>query len=258
MSITTFKNDEFELLVTHDSDGVPHFNVNELCAALEIANAHDAVARHVDPDDLGKREVIDSVGRKQMANFVNESGMYALILGSTKPAAKRFKRWVTSEVLPSIRKTGSYIAPNAIGPLKATAEAAKAFPALARVARMLGCDKNAAAIAANQAIYGLTNINLMKQLGTTHLEAEKQDTLWFTPTELGQRFHNTSARGMNLLLAEAGLQAKINDKWEPTQVGREFCRLFDTSKKHGSGVPVMQVKWSINVLPMLGESKEAA
>jgi hypothetical protein len=56
-------------------------------------------------------DTIDSLGRTQRANHVNESGLYALILGSTKDAAKRFKRWVTSEVLPSIRKTGAYATP---------------------------------------------------------------------------------------------------------------------------------------------------
>jgi prophage antirepressor-like protein len=65
---------------------------------------------HVDEDDLTKREVIDSLGRAQLTNHVNESGLYALILSSTLPSAKVFKRWVTSEVLPAIRKTGKYAA----------------------------------------------------------------------------------------------------------------------------------------------------
>jgi prophage antirepressor-like protein len=239
-----------------DINGEPHFVGKDVAEALGYSDPTTAIRSHC--KGAQKLHPLQTAGGRQEVRVLAEPDVLRLIVASNLPAAERFERWVFEEVLPSIRKTGSYTAPNAIGPLKATAEAAKAFPALARVARMLGCDKNAAAIAANQAIFGLTNINLMKQLGTTHLEADKQDTLWFTPTELGQRFHNTSARGMNLLLAEAGLQAKINDKWEPTQVGREFCRLFDTSKKHGSGVPVMQVKWSINVLPMLGESKEAA
>jgi prophage antirepressor-like protein len=91
-----------------DEKGQPWFNANDVCTALEFVNPHKAVADHVDSDDLTKREVIDSIGRRQIANFINESGLYALILGSTKDAAKRFKRWVTSEVLPAIRKTGSY------------------------------------------------------------------------------------------------------------------------------------------------------
>jgi hypothetical protein len=165
---------------------------------------------------------------------------------------------VFEDVLPAIRKTGAYSTPKvAPSSLRLTTEAAKAFPSLVRAARLLGCDKNAAAIAANQAIFGMTQVNLMQQLGHTHLEAESQDALFFTPTELGKRI-GTSARGVNLLLAEAGMQFKRNDTWEVTEAGKEFARIYDTGKKHGSGVPVQQIKWAANVLPLFGEDKAAA
>ncbi|NKD55157.1 MULTISPECIES: BRO family protein [Haematospirillum] len=90
-----------------DENGQPWFNASDVCDALEMGNSSQVIKSHVDLDDLQKLEVIDNLGRTQRANHVNESGLYSLILGSRKPAAKRFKRWVTSEVLPSIRKTGS-------------------------------------------------------------------------------------------------------------------------------------------------------
>ena len=142
-------------------------------------------------------------------------------------------------------------------PLKIAVEAAKAFPPLLRAGRLLGLDKNAATIAANNAVFGATQVNLMQLLGHTHLEAENQEAQFFTPTELGRRI-GTSARGVNLLLAGAGLQMKRGEVWEATEAGREFCRLYDTGKKHGSGVPVTQMKWSPNVLPLLGEQREVA
>lgn len=108
MNIIPFNFENSQIRVIADDNGEPWFNAKEICDVLGFANPHDAVARHVDEDDLGKREVIDSIGRKQLANHVNESGLYALIFGSTKDAAKRFKRWVTHDVLPAIRKTGSY------------------------------------------------------------------------------------------------------------------------------------------------------
>ena len=92
-----------------DAVGVPWFNANEVCDALEMGNPSQAIKSHVDADDLQKLEVIDNLGRTQQTNHVNESGLYALIFGSRKESAKRFKRWVTSEVLPSIRKTGEYV-----------------------------------------------------------------------------------------------------------------------------------------------------
>ena len=91
-----------------DAAGVPWFNANDVCAALELVNPHDALAKHVDPEDVTQSDTLTS-GGKQLTNHVNESGLYALIFGSRKESAKRFKRWVTSEVLPSIRKTGEYV-----------------------------------------------------------------------------------------------------------------------------------------------------
>jgi prophage antirepressor-like protein len=91
-----------------DSEGEILFNANDVCEALELTNPWKAVADHVDPDDLTKSEVIDAKGRSQQSNYVNLSGLYALIFGSQKEAARKFKRWVTHDVLPSIQKTGSY------------------------------------------------------------------------------------------------------------------------------------------------------
>lgn len=92
-----------------DKVGVPWFNANDVCDALQIGNARQALDTHVDSDDVQKMDTIDTIGRKQQTNHINESGLYALIFGSEKPEAKKFKRWVTREVLPSIRQTGEYV-----------------------------------------------------------------------------------------------------------------------------------------------------
>lgn len=94
--------------IQNDEAGNPLFQANDLCSLLAYKNPHDAVRRHVETDDLVKREVIDARGRTQLANFVREPGMWALILGSETEQAKAVKRWVTSEVLPAIRKTGRF------------------------------------------------------------------------------------------------------------------------------------------------------
>lgn len=85
----------------------PLFVALDICKALGYQNHKDAINRHVDPEDISKMEITTN-GGKQEVNCVNESGMYALIFGSKLPSAKRFKKWVTSEVLPAIRKTGQY------------------------------------------------------------------------------------------------------------------------------------------------------
>ena len=91
-----------------DAVGMPWFNANDVCDALGLENSRDALAKHVDSEDVAKRDTLTS-GGVQKLNHVNESGLYALIFGSRKDSAKRFKRWVTSEVLPSIRQTGEYV-----------------------------------------------------------------------------------------------------------------------------------------------------
>lgn len=94
---------------------LPLFVANDVCSALGFGNGRQAIASHVDPEDLIKSE-IETAGGRQTVNCVNESGLYALIFGSKLESAKRFKRLVTSEVLPSIRKTGRYEAQTTITP----------------------------------------------------------------------------------------------------------------------------------------------
>lgn len=87
----------------------PLFIAKQICAVLGFGNFRQALSTHVDPDDISKVE-IETNGGKQLVNCVNESGLYALIFGSKLPKAKEFKKWVTSEVLPAIRKQGFYSA----------------------------------------------------------------------------------------------------------------------------------------------------
>lgn len=110
--VTVFKNlvhPEFGELRTVEIDGVVWFVGKDVAEALGYNEPHKAIQRHVDKDDGMKRPVTDSTGRKQETWLINESGLYSLILSSKLPSAKEFKHWVTSEVLPSIRKNGAYI-----------------------------------------------------------------------------------------------------------------------------------------------------
>lgn len=110
--MTVFKNlvhPEFGELRTVEIDGEPWFVGKDVAAALGYAKERNALDKHVDKDDALKRGVTDSMGRTQQMTIINESGLYSLILSSKLPSAKEFKHWVTSEVLPSIRKNGAYI-----------------------------------------------------------------------------------------------------------------------------------------------------
>lgn len=110
--VTVFKNPvhpEFGNLRTIEIDGEPWFVGKDVAAALGYTKERNALDKHVDKDDALKRGVTDSMGRTQQMIIINESGLYSLILSSKLPSAKEFKHWVTSEVLPSIRKNGAYI-----------------------------------------------------------------------------------------------------------------------------------------------------
>ena len=89
----------------------PLFVAKQVCSFLGFKDPINAVKAHVDPEDLCKVEMLDRLNRKQLVNCVNESGLYALIFGSKLPKAKQFKRWVTNEVLPAIRRAGRYEVP---------------------------------------------------------------------------------------------------------------------------------------------------
>ncbi|WP_158924519.1 BRO family protein [Acidisphaera sp. S103] len=91
-----------------DRDGNPWFVLNDVCEMLEIANAGN-VATRLDDDEKDKIHTMDSIGRRRETPVINESGLNALIMTSRKPEAKRFRKWVTGTVLPSIRKHGAYI-----------------------------------------------------------------------------------------------------------------------------------------------------
>lgn len=103
-----FNNDRFEVRATM-KDGEPLFVAADVCKALDIQNHIDALKR-LDEDEKSGVDLTDPHGRIQTTNCVTESGLYTLVLGSRKPEAKQFKRWITHEVIPSIRKTGGYIA----------------------------------------------------------------------------------------------------------------------------------------------------
>jgi prophage antirepressor-like protein len=109
--IQIFKNQEFGAIRTMSNEqGDVMFCAKDVCGALGYNNSREALRKHVNGDDVTKRDTVDSLGRKNFASFINESGLYALILSSKLESARRFKHWVTSEVLPSIRKQGGYIA----------------------------------------------------------------------------------------------------------------------------------------------------
>lgn len=110
-NIQVFRNMEFGTVRVLDINGEPWFVGKDVAEVLGYVKPLNALATHIDEDDSLKQGLTDSMGRIQETILINESGLYSLILSSKLPNAKAFKRWVTSEVLPSIRRTGTYKMP---------------------------------------------------------------------------------------------------------------------------------------------------
>ena len=105
--LQVFSNERLGKIRTMNINGQPYFVGKDIAEALGYSNTRDALARHVDDEDKNTVVIPDGIGNPNKT-VINESGLYSLILSSKLPKAKEFKHWVTSEVLPSIRKTGGY------------------------------------------------------------------------------------------------------------------------------------------------------
>jgi len=106
--LKVFQNPEFGTIRTISINGQPFFVGKDVCDILGYSNSRDALAKHVDDEDKNTVAIRDGIAGNPNQIAINESGLYSLILSSKLPAARRFRHWVTSEVLPSIRRHGLY------------------------------------------------------------------------------------------------------------------------------------------------------
>ena len=253
-AIIPFQFEAHAVRVQVDGAGLPWFNASDVCNALEMGNPSQAIKSHVDGDDLQKLEVIDNLGRTQRANHVNESGLYALILGSTKDAAKRFKRWLTSEVLPAIRKTGSYAAPSALAALPApTHDRVSAILLIGEAVAKVPGVKTGIAMAATltciQENTGLTTEVLRRALPAKRAAAN-EPICSLNATQLGKLL-NRSAKATNQLLASHCFQFRNDrDEWELTEAGAAWAEAMPYSRNGHSGY---QILWNPAVAEQLKE-----
>ena len=240
MQITSFNYNSSVIRTQVTENGEPLFCAADVCATLGYVSPRDALARHVDSNyDVVKRDIIDNLGRTQSASFVTESGLYALIFGSKLESAKEFKRWVTSEVLPTIRKTGRYET-KPVNPLAQQLEVAKFILDVA------GITGNQQAISLDNLVKAKTGESMLALTGTQPVAPQAKQLL--TPTQLGEPL-GLSAIKVNKRLEALGLQFKTEAGWQPTDAGlAKGAVMLDTGKRHSSGVPVRQLKWPADIL----------
>lgn len=250
-------------------DDQPWFVASDVARALEYRDAGD-LTRNLDDDEadthIMRTSSVNGVEQTREMLIINESGLYSAILRSRKAEAKRFKKWVTAEVLPSIRKTGGYhVAANGeftqgairefqVTRLEMVQNVTNMTESSLRLAGLLGFEGNQGRLYADKLVKRQLGIGPMELLGVTGLVNQEQE-LHYTATELGKK-HGMSANSMNKLLAQVGLQrrfeyAKGKHRWELMPEGRKHGVILDTAKRHSDGTPVQQIRWRESVLQVL-------
>lgn len=220
-------------------DGNPWWVARDICNVLELSNPTMALV-NLDDDERAKF----NLGRQGEANIISESGLYSLIIRSDKPEAKKFKRWVTHEVIPSIRKTGRYELKKAQMPRigRGIISAAK------EILKSAGIKGNQFTLALDRLYKHYTGESA---LAVMEIELEAPDTKQIlTPTEIGKEL-NESAKAVNKYLEAIGYQTKIADKWEATNAGEAYAVLVDTGRKQSNGMPIKQLKWQNSIIEVL-------
>ena len=194
--IQIYQNQEFGAIRTiSDEQGEPLFCGKDVAEALGYKKPLDAIAKHVDAEDSVKRGLLDSRGCNQKTIFINESGLYALILSSKLESAKRFKRWVTSEVLPQIRKNGRYELEHHNELLE------KRNKQLTNQTRVMAC-RNAL----------LEEIAKQQKPLTDYARAILSSTQTVTVTQIAQDY-GISALKFNQMLKDFRIQHKLGGQW---------------------------------------------
>ena len=251
-ALSIFSFDNSVVRTSIDAQGAPWFCVRDVAECLELANVTH-VQRLVEESEITSVVIYDSIGRSRETPFINESGLYRVLFRSDSQLAKPFQDWLAKEVLPSIRKNGSYGATRSPIPAGAD-EAVRLLPTFIAAAKACGLSDNQAQLAADNAIKKLTNntIKPLELMGIQLIEEKKE--LIFTPTQLAVELNSaefSSAKKVNILLAARGFQRRTEAGWEPTELGKKHAELLATGKNHSSGAPVLQLKWRSSILDLL-------
>ena len=268
-----FENTDFGTVRTVLIDKEPYFVGKDACEAFDDKNHNRSLGR-IDEEDKRREQITDVLGRKQEAVLINESGLYALLFAMQPQKAnhdgvsdaypievqerieklRRFKRWVTSEVLPAIRKTGSYTVPKleknpkyrtrmigtAVRDIRSTA---------AELQKLFGVKSGIALAKATNMIeraYGV-DMEEVKEL----IPPAEHDTGFLNPTAIGAKL-GINAKDVNLLLKNAGLQMKIGKAWRITNKGKCYGEEMPYERNGHSGY---QIRWNDSVVSVLAECK---
>ncbi|MBN3993853.1 MAG: phage antirepressor [Nostoc sp. NMS2] len=255
LTIFQFESHEVRFIGTAEN---PWWVAVDVCAAVDVKNPSQAIER-LDDDE----RAMFNIGRQGEAWCINESGLYSLILTSRKAQAKRFKKWVTSVVLPSIRKTGKYELPQALQP-----PSSLPTPTAQEISELFDLTLGGAGL--DPRLIAGVKLNVIASYNPALLEAAEiaksalsipVDEGLVRPTVLGEKLEaktgqKWSAIKVNKLLIERGFQILNpdgkNPAYLPTEKGSEYSQMvLDTAR--GRDKTVQSLQWHLSVLEALGE-----
>ena len=225
-----FQSPEFGKIRTVEVDGEPWLVGKDVAQALGYSNPRDALSRHVDEED--KNTVVNPDGNRGNPNMtiINESGLYSLVLSSKLPGAKKFRRWVTGEVLPSIRKTGGYAIP-------------QDYPSALRALAAAEEQRLALAAENERQKQQLADFEPIRQYVDTILES----TGALAITQIAADY-DISARRLNQILHDEGVQRNVNGQWilYRKHMGKGLTSSKTIHFVHADGRPdtKMQTQWT--------------
>lgn len=232
--LKVFTNETFGQVRTVVKGNEPWFVAADVCRALEISNNRDALSR-LDADEKDVA-LTDTLGGKQEMTIVNEPGLYSLVLGSRKPEAKEFKRWITHEVIPSIRKHGMY----------ATDELLANPDFAIQVFQELKAEREAKKALQAQNAVQAQRIAEMEPKATYYDEVLKcKDSL---PTSIIAKDYGWSAKRLNAFLHEKGVQYKLQGTWllysKYADKGYTKSETFPYEGSYGNTHTAINTKWT--------------
>ena len=241
--LKVFVKEEFGSVRVVMRGGEPWFIASDVAKALGYERPNDAVNTHC--KKINKFSYGDLPQGAMPYNIIPESDVYRLVMRSNLPNAVTFQDWVCEEVLPSIRKTGGYGAP----------QLPPNFPDRTKAAAII---LEAAGIVGNQMALSLdklyrheTGQSALEAMGIQLVAPTKNRLL--TPTKIGKALGGKSAKVVNTLLLARGYQKRDpgTSQWVPTELGSPYAVMLDVGKRHSDGTPIRQLNWDASILEVL-------
>lgn len=256
-NIVPFQFESQDIRTITNAQGEPWFVLRDVLDAMgsktTTTNALESVTTGLGDGYSSGIPIPDALGRPQTTTIIAESALTYLLSRSDTEQGRKLNRFIHVEVLPAIRKTGTYAKE-----LQATLVLRTATDMVA-LAHLFGFAGNQALLSADRATNTLIGVSPLHLLGSSHLVSEVQERL-LTVTDLG-RLLGLSAVATNKRLTAAGLQtAQRNAKgalvYTPTEAGSRYGVFLDTNKQHGDGTPVQQIKWYATTTKQLREATD--